>query len=120
MEKRPKYLAPIGKGPWVEDRAIYRAWWHIIGVGLGPMVGTGLVVQLLIWANSTPYERYWPSVLWMVPLGLGALLILAGIGVGVGALLPRMAQLCPKCLRGMTLGATRCPHCHFDPAQEPV
>jgi hypothetical protein len=114
MEKRPKYLTPIGKGPWVEDRAGSRAWWQLIGVGLGLMGGSGLLIQLLIWANSTPSERYWPSVLWCFPVGLGAILILMGLAVGLTELLPRMAQQCPKCLGGMHLGATKCPHCHFE------
>lgn len=106
-----RYLTPLGKGPWLADRSMRWAWKWIAGTGLALILGTSLLIHGLISAHKPSF--YQPSPWFLLLLFLGILLLGCGILFGLATLLPRMGQTCPACLRGMTFGATTCPHCHF-------
>lgn len=110
-------MVPLGTGPWLDDTRDTRACQWTVGIG----VVLFLTISGLVLARGPNPLSTASDMLLMFFMGVSCLMIVFGTAWFVFYwLLRRRIQTCPKCFGGMTLGATRCPHCHFDPAKESV
>src|SRR5947208_98749 len=105
-----RHLVPIESGPWLDDMSHTRACRNMVLGG-----SLTCVASVLISNAPNSVKGFWLFLC----LGGATVAFFGALGYGAGLLARRAFQTCPACLGGMSRGATTCPHCHYQPQQEP-